>query len=46
VNLEGIDGVAVVNGDEDDQRNFFRWKIPEYLEATHVGHPDIEKDQL
>ena len=44
--FEGSQGVLVVGGDEDDSGRQVRAKHLQHIEATALGHFDIEKDQV
>src|SRR5437879_11098444 len=47
VQLEGLDGVPVVRGDEDDARRLLeRSEVARYLEPAHAGHLDVEQEHL
>ena len=47
VQLEGLDGMPVVRGDEDDARRLLeRSEVARHLEPAHAGHLDVEQQDL
>ena len=47
VELERVDGVVVVRGDEDDRRRCAEpGQHPGQLEPGQAGHPDVEEDRV
>jgi len=46
VDLERPQGVLVVCGDEDDDRELDRLELSEQREAVHLGHLDVEEQNV
>ena len=43
---EGVDGISVVGGDEQNRRQGFGFQGADYVEAVHAGHLDVEEDEI
>jgi hypothetical protein len=49
MDLEGVQGVSIVRGDEDDLGKRCGWgrgDRPNDLEATHAWHLDVQKNEI
>ena len=46
VRFKGSDGVLIVGGGENDERQIFARDFFQEFEAVHLGHLDIEKEQV
>src|SRR5215213_8990965 len=46
MNVEGFESILIERGHEDDRLNVLRSNAGQHVEAVHLRHLDVEKDQI
>src|ERR1051326_5891474 len=46
MNVESLQSILIERGNKDDRLDLFRSDLCEHVEAVHLGHLDVEKDQI
>ena len=46
MNLKSLQCILIECGNKDDRLNVLRTDVREHIEAVHLGHLDVEKDQI
>src|SRR5690242_18921136 len=46
MNVESFQSILIERGYKDDRLDLFRSDLCEHVEAVHLGHLDVEQDQI